>query len=285
MSKEFEELVAEGKLWRDDSGHLQFNEASPEKYNNVRNFAADSNAVMIVGYPKTGSHLMMAITDQLGVKRAEDYEKGEKKIRVIPYEFQSTTEIVSLLSDIVKSTDEPVGLLHCHVWPEHFPTDFKGKILFVERDPRAVAVSAFHFLGKIYSWYFEKFALKTVDDFALHYLENKLPFGRNDLYDQKWKEFAANNPNLDIQFFKYEEIMKDKKTHIPKIADFLKIANYDLASVIEKTSIDKTRLRRKEQHEKDGKPFKEEAILYRKGGSSWEEALSPDVIEKFNSIL
>ena len=80
LSKEVEELVNEGRLWIDQSGfksvyrtfltiltgRVIFGDTSAEKLANVKSFAAKENAVMIVAYPKTGTHLMMSIVDQLG---------------------------------------------------------------------------------------------------------------------------------------------------------------------------------------------------------------------------
>ena len=51
------------------------------------------------------------------------------------------------------------------------------------------------------------------------------------------------------------EILADKRTWIPKIAKFLGVENFDLDEVIENTSIDKTRQRRKEKVESQGKKF------------------------------
>ena len=44
-------------------------------------------------------------------------------------------------------------LPHGHLYPKFFPKDFKGKIMFIQRDPRAVAASAYPFLQKV-SGYF-----------------------------------------------------------------------------------------------------------------------------------
>ena len=40
-------------------------------------------------------------------------------------------------------------LPHGHLYPKFFPKDFKGKIIFIQRDPRAVAASAYPFLQKV----------------------------------------------------------------------------------------------------------------------------------------
>ena len=39
---------------------------SPEKSKRYQTFKSQKNAVMVVGYPKTGSHLILSILDELG---------------------------------------------------------------------------------------------------------------------------------------------------------------------------------------------------------------------------
>ena len=41
-------------------------EESPEKAKLVRHFVSTKNAVMVLGYIKSGSHLLLSILDELG---------------------------------------------------------------------------------------------------------------------------------------------------------------------------------------------------------------------------
>jgi len=85
--------------------------------------------------------------------------------------------------------------------------------------------------------------------------------------------------NSERSFKNSLEILADKRTWIPKIAKFLGVENFDLDQVIENTSIDKTRQRRKEKVESQGVPFRE-GVVYRKGTSnSWKTALSEEVLD------
>ena len=61
--------------------------------------------------------------------------------------------------------------------------------------------------------------------------------------------------NSEKSFENSLEILADKRTWIAKIAKFLGVENFDLDQVIENTSIDKTRQRRKERVESQGKKF------------------------------
>ena len=44
-------------------------EESPDRASRVENFRSTENGVMVLAYPKAGSHLLMSIVDQLGRKR------------------------------------------------------------------------------------------------------------------------------------------------------------------------------------------------------------------------
>ena len=80
-------------------------------------------------------------------------------------------------------------------------------------------------------------------------------------------------------------MLKDKATSIHTIAKHLNIKDYNLDEVMANTSIDNARQRRKEKMEKAGEPFFEQ-ILYRSGkANSWQECLSNDVLELYESSL
>ena len=101
-----------------------------------------------------------------------------------------------------------ITLPHAHIQPEYFPRDFKGKIIHVTRDPRAVAVSAYPFLGAMDHWkeYFEMWQFKNADDFAKHDVQGHLFWGCVDKYDQSWHA-AAVDRGYDYLFMRFEDII------------------------------------------------------------------------------
>ena len=100
------------------------------------------------------------------------------------------------------------SLPHCHLDAQFFPKDFKGKIIHVTRDIRAVAASAFPFMSAISSWkpYLEAWDFKNTDDFAKHWALNQCCWGNITDYDNAWKEYAKKE-NLDILFLKFEDVV------------------------------------------------------------------------------
>ena len=71
--------------------------------------------------------------------------------------------------------EKPVILPHSHLYAKFFPDDFKGKIVFISRDQRAIIASAYPFLQQIpyYNEFFETWGFKNLDDFARHDVEGK----------------------------------------------------------------------------------------------------------------
>ena len=100
-------------------------------------------------------------------------------------------------------------LPHCHLQAPFFPKDFKGKIIHVTRDPRAIAASAYPFLGAIESQnhYYNTWGFKNVDDFAAHFAKGHMYWGNVNDYDNRWKAKAAQEKDLKIIFLKFEEII------------------------------------------------------------------------------
>ena len=53
----------------------------------------------------------------------------------VPFEYQPIPKY-DLMENRLKNSKEALVLPHCHLSPDYFPRDFKGKIIFIERDVR-----------------------------------------------------------------------------------------------------------------------------------------------------
>jgi len=239
LSEIDQKLVDEGYLWVDEQGKRCFtSQESLAKQKALKNLEMGENTRIILGYPKSGSHLMKSIFDELKIQRIEELEKPDEsklppqsvlddlnrdgkmtdaEVRILasryispfPLEFQASEKAYSEIEKLSKETDQLVHLPHCHVLPEYWPKNFKGRAVYIERDSRAVANSAWHFFGLFYKRYFEAHGLTDVNLFAKHYFEQKLPWGRSEQVDKRWKEFAKANPEQKILFVKYEGLNVD----------------------------------------------------------------------------
>ena len=77
-------------------------------------------------------------------------------------------------------------------------------MIFISRDPRAIATSAYHFFhpDKVpsYKVLWDAYKIKNIDDFAKIVFEGKFTYGDIQIYDKTWKEFAKTNQGIQIHF-------------------------------------------------------------------------------------
>ena len=70
------------------------------------------------------------------------------------------------MEKLMAESKRPLMLPHCHLTPDLFIKDFKGKIVYISRDVRAVAASAYPFINKI----------ETMKPLLEPYVSSVLPF-------------------------------------------------------------------------------------------------------------
>ena len=75
MHKITRKLIDEGHYKLKDGHILQAASWPNEKVDIVANMKSTEKGVIVLGQPKTGNHLTMAILDALGVDRAEELDK------------------------------------------------------------------------------------------------------------------------------------------------------------------------------------------------------------------
>ena len=93
--------------------------------------------------------------------------------------------------------------------------------------------------------------------------QGKMFWGEVNEFDQSWRDYAEKNPNIEIMFMKFEDFIKDKKSHIEKLADFIGFKNPNIEKIIENSTLEATINRRKAKWENAGCKFWE-IVCYRK---------------------
>merc|ERR1719454_1287514 len=225
---------------------------------------------------------MMSILDALGIDRAEEIGV-EDGISPFPFEFQTTHEIYHKMEKKMAEAKRPIRLPHCHLTPKHFIKDFQGKIVYIYRDVRAVAASAYPFLQKLpmMSPVMEPYNFLNIDEFAQTIVKDQFWWPDSGVDDAKWQRAAEAGEYKNLLLCKFEDVIADKRTWIKKIADFVGLTDYNIDQVIEQISVANTAERRRRLYEAAGTPFFEE-ICYRKGESkSWRQELSPETLALF----
>ena len=94
-------------------------------------------------------------------------------------------------------------------------------------------------------------------------MKGKMFWGEVNEYDQSWRDYAERNPNVEIIFMKFEDFMKDKKSHIEKLAEFIGFENPNIEEIIENSTLEATIERRRAKWESASCKFWE-IVCYRK---------------------
>ena len=150
-SKVTQQLVKDNVLFEHAGRYFSsdnFKETGLSKFDTIRNMTSSEHGVIVMGVAKSGSHLALSILDALGVDRAEELGVPGG-VTPFPFEYQRTHEVYHRMEKMMAEAKRPIMLPHCHLTPELFINNFKGKIVYISRDVRAVAASAYPFLNKL----------------------------------------------------------------------------------------------------------------------------------------
>ena len=157
----------------------------------LQSMSLPSNAVIVAGYPKTGSHFLLQILGQLNFRRLYDIGDGfvypilrilkfffrDAKCTSLPLEFQKFAALETMRDAVCDAPKTNFVFNHSHAYPDHLPKN--AKVLYISRDIRAVAVSGFHFFGSMekYKIMFDHYNIKNVDDYAKIVFQGKSSYG------------------------------------------------------------------------------------------------------------
>ncbi|CBY40540.1 unnamed protein product [Oikopleura dioica] len=240
----------------------------------LQSMSLPSNAVIVAGYPKTGSHFLLQILGQLNFRRLYDIGDGDAKCTSLPLEFQKFAALETMRDAVCAAPKTNFVFNHSHAYPDHLPKN--AKVLYISRDIRAVAVSGFHFFGSMekYKIMFDHYNIKNVDDYAKIVFQGKSSYGNMFRYDALWREAAAASSGR-IHCVTFEGLKTELKKNVVEIVDFLGLENVDIDKVVEGSKF--------KSHDKDfneaakitDTDSKSEKIVKRKGETdSWKRELS-----------
>ncbi|GAB1600158.1 sulfotransferase 6B1-like [Argonauta hians] len=165
--------------------------------------------IFLLGYMKAGCHWMWEILNML-VKSSAEYAPNDKGNAMMEYAGQE--QLDQLPSPRVFNNH-----LHLHHLPRQVLTK-KPKMIFMTRNPRDVAVSAYHHHFQLSKMYQYDGDWKGFFDI---FCEGKLNYGNYFEYMLQWEKDIKNHPELPILIVKYEELKKDTVNTVAKVAEFL----------------------------------------------------------------
>ena len=133
-------LLAKGLIHERDGKLLESvtygldNGSIDDKLDIIKNMTSSEHSVIVVAWPKTGNHFLMAILDALGLPRVEDVPRlpsGQVSINGKLFEAETDIAAYAQIEAKMAEANGPIILPHTHMWPCHFMTNFKGKILMI----------------------------------------------------------------------------------------------------------------------------------------------------------
>nr|KAG5700580.1 hypothetical protein BaRGS_015376 [Batillaria attramentaria] len=234
----------------DGAGHsLRFLEVDGFRYpdfplesvRGVRDFEIRSDDVIVCAYPKSGNDV------KLPVLTLKEKDEG----------------MLELMSHVDLNAQPSPRVLNTHMYFEQLPRQVQsgcGRVVWLVRDPRDVAVSYYNHhrkLSELYDYH---------GDWA-HYLPlftaGQLDYGSWFAYHESWERGMSQCPDLHVLKVTYEDMKKDSMAAVRHLAKFLRIkCSEDIMAAIDKACSFESMRKAKGHIEVDesGQP-----IMYRKG--------------------
>ncbi|ESO94701.1 hypothetical protein LOTGIDRAFT_227335 [Lottia gigantea] len=181
----------------------------PEVLENVKSLKLREDDVIILAYPKSGTHWLFEIAQMLKLGTTD-----------VPVVSKSDFMIEYVKQDILDAKPLP-RILNTHYRFHDLPTDIhtkKPKILYIRRNPKDASVSFYNHTIKL-SKYYEYSG--QFSDYLRLWVEG-VDYGSWFDYVKEYEEVCQNS-DLDILSLEYEQLKKDLINEVRKISDFLEL--------------------------------------------------------------
>nr|XP_022338903.1 estrogen sulfotransferase-like [Crassostrea virginica] len=208
-----------------------------KRFEDIKNLACRKDDVILVTYPKSGTHWVWEIVSML-LKQKAEYSKEPKEcffLEILP----DLTVVQSMPSPRQLNTHMPYRWLPI----QHIQNG--GKIVHVMRNPKDVCVSMYHHakttmeFGELrdFGTFFDKLFLNP----KAHIMDGWFKYEKDFEQAEKEDKLGA------ILSLHYESLKKDPIQETRRLAEFLnvKLTEEDIAEISDKCSFQKLRLANK----------------------------------------
>ncbi|CAN1161045.1 Cytosolic sulfotransferase 17 [Linum perenne] len=132
-------------------------------------------------------------------------------------------------------------LFHTHLPYSHLPSSIKSharncKLIYIARDPKDTLISQWHFFNKILTK--ESDPPFPLDRAVESFCTGAIPFGPYWDHVLEYWEASQRSPEK-VMFIKYEDLRRDPKPHVRKLASFLDDDDVEVEKVIWRSSFDR----------------------------------------------
>jgi len=236
-------------------------------------FDTRTDDLFIMTYPKSGTHWVSYITDQIARKASLQRTENDFYIGGVPFlDRTPPAELVDLPSPRAMYSHLPYRFA-----PRH--AEQALNYIVVARNPKDVAVSQFNFLRNMKMFDFDG----SWDDFIALFMDGK---GFGGSYFDWVLGWWAHKDDNNVLFITYEAMKKDLEKQVGIISQFLghSLSATELTEVAEACTFEamkKKKIGAIEKH-KD-QTMKKDKSFYRKGVvGDWQNYFSPDQAEAFD---
>ncbi|CAN1161037.1 Cytosolic sulfotransferase 1 [Linum perenne] len=189
------------------------------------------DVIILASSQKTGTTWLKTLSHCILFR---DDEEEDMLTKVNPHSCAPSFEIRVYADDpSLRLTD--IGnhqrqLFHTHLPYSHLPSSIKSharncKLIYIARDPKDTLISQWHFFNKI--WHFFNKIYRgnnlgpiTLEDAAEIFCNGTYTFGPYWDHVLEYWEASQRSPEK-VMFIKYEDLRRDPKPHVRKLASFL----------------------------------------------------------------
>ncbi|ESP01667.1 hypothetical protein LOTGIDRAFT_139283 [Lottia gigantea] len=215
---------------------------------NFTNFKLRKDDVLICAYMKSGTHWLWEICRMLVA--------GTTEVKIVEKESQ----MIELANHDDLDKDPSPRFINTHARFDLLPNDFwkfRNKIIYIRRNPKAVAVSFYNHTKTVYEYDGEW------NDFFKLFVDGVVDNGSWFEYVLQWERIIKHSTEDRILDIAYEDVKEDPLREIRRICEFLEITTSEdlMKDIIDHCDFKKLK-KRKENFSitKDGN-----LSLYRKG--------------------
>ncbi|XP_071093491.1 sulfotransferase 1B1-like [Haliotis cracherodii] len=246
----------------------------PEIVKDMSQLKVEDDDILLLAYPKSGTHWTWEITSMLLQGKAETIPHWKSKVMV---ELQP--------QEVIDAFPASPRVLNTHVRYNQLPLQAREKkcrMIYVLRNPKDVAVSFYNHHKSFENLY--KNYNGSLNDYLPFFLAGKTDYGSwFDSVLQWEKDIEAQRDRHPIHIIYYEDMKQNPVEEIRKLAGFLGVSGDDSLynAVADKCSFENM----KEDKEPYDPKFKGKLFVYRKGQvGDWQNWLTPDQNEMFDKL-